>query len=56
MENKNFWWWNTERKYTIDEVKELIEKIKVFNAGAIDQYLTDHVDKVFSEWADSKAD
>ena len=42
-----------EKTYTVQEVKELVEAIKVFNAGAIDEYLTKHVDEVFNEWLES---
>lgn len=45
----NFWNW-FQKKYTIDEVMELVDKIKDFNAGAIDNYLSEHVDKVLDEW------
>lgn len=48
-EKKEFFGWGT-RKYTKEEIELLIEKVKVFNAGAIDEYLTNHVDKVFEEW------
>lgn len=50
------WWMEKEKTFTADEVKDLLERIKVFNAGAIDDYLTKHVDKVFAEWADDKKD
>ena len=45
------WWKKKDRTYTGDEVKDLLERVKVFNAGAIDPYLTNHADKVFMEWA-----
>lgn len=45
------WWFEQEKTFTSDEVKCLLERIKEFNAGAIDPYLTKHVDKVFNEWA-----
>lgn len=44
------WFKKKERTFTSDEVLELIEKIKEFNAGAIDAYLTKHVDKSFENW------
>ena len=51
-EEKDFWnWWKTtERKYTATEVLDLLERVKEFNAGAIDPYLTNHTDKAFDEW------
>jgi hypothetical protein len=45
------WWWDKKEKtFTLEEVSELLELVKLFNAGAIDQYLTNHVDKVFDKW------
>jgi len=53
---KDFWWWKTkETTYTQQEVMELLETIKEFNCGAIDQYLSNHVDKAFKEFVDKKA-
>jgi len=49
------WWKTTEKTYTAEEVFALLEKVKEFNAGAIDQYLTNHVDKAFDEWRKSLA-
>jgi len=51
-ERKEFWDWfiKTERTYTAAEVTDLLEKVKEFNAGAIDEYLTNHVDKSFDAW------
>ena len=48
-EKKEFFGWG-ERDYTKDEVEDLLARVKVFNAGAIDEYLTNHVDRVFEEW------
>lgn len=45
------WWTEQERTFTVAEVKDLLERVKVFNAGAIDAYLTNHVEKSFTEWA-----
>jgi len=47
------WFGKKEKTFTVEEIKELVEKIKVFNAGAIDEYLTKHVDTVFNEWIES---
>lgn len=44
------WWGPQERTFTVDEVKLLVDKIKEFNAGAIDDHLTKHVDSVFKKW------
>lgn len=50
---KDFWtpWAKKEKTFTTQQVKELLDKIKEFNAGAIDAYLTKHVDDVFEAWA-----
>ncbi len=50
------WFGSKEKTFTAEEVKVLVEKIKVFNAGAIDEYLTRHVDEVFKEWLESHKD
>jgi len=52
-QKKNFWgWWEEKEKtFTPDQVKDLLARVKEFNAGAIDEYLTNHVEKVFNEWA-----
>lgn len=54
MPNKKelFGWFNSDKKYTEEDVKNLIERVKDFNAGCIDQYLSKHVDEVFKEWID----
>lgn len=50
----DFFWgnWGSEkpRTFTIEEVEELLGRVKEFNAGVIDDYLTEHVDKVFKGW------
>jgi len=50
----DFFWgdWRTDnpRTFTIEQVEGLLERVKEFNAGVIDKYLTEHVDKVFKEW------
>lgn len=50
MDKKSFWWWNKEKKFTVEEIADLLERVNVFNCGAIDQYLANHVEKVFKEW------
>lgn len=52
MDKKPFWWkWKQKEKtFTVEQVANLVERIKVFNAGCIDAYLTKHADKVFKEW------
>jgi len=47
---KSFWWWNKEKKFTVEEIADLLERVNTFNCGAIDAYLTNHVEKVFKEW------
>jgi hypothetical protein len=49
-------WWpveEKEKKYTVKEIEKLLEKVKEFNAGCIDDFLSKHVDKVFEEWKKS---
>jgi hypothetical protein len=50
-EKKELFGWFT-KKYTGEEVKELLEEVKRFNCGAIDQYLTNHVDRAFEKWVE----
>lgn len=52
MEKKPFWWkWKKkEATFTVEQVANLVEQIKEFNAGIIDAYLDKHVDKVFKLW------
>lgn len=54
MAKKDFWtpWKKKEKTFTSEQVKELLDEIKKFNAGAIDQYLTNHVDNVLKLWAE----
>lgn len=55
MENRTFWsWLGWERTYTEEEVKDLLDRVKVFNAGVIDDHLTRHVDRVFDQWLQEK--
>ena len=49
-DKKELFDWFFERTFTADEVKVLIERVKEFNAGAIDAYLTNHVDQAFVAW------
>ena len=46
---KDLFGWG-EKKYTKEQIATLLEDIKSFNCGAIDGYLTKHVDKVYKEW------
>jgi len=50
---KDFWtpWTKKQKTFTPEQVKDLLERVKEFNAGAIDAYLTKHVDNVFEKWA-----
>lgn len=56
MKNKKLfdWFWKREIKFSVEEVRDLLEKVKVFNAGCIDAYLSKHVDKIFEEWLQEK--
>ena len=59
MENKKEffdWFTGNNKKFTINDVDELVELVKVFNAGAVDEYLSKHVDKVYHEWMKSKTE
>jgi hypothetical protein len=54
-DKKNFWWWGEKDKtYTAEEIRDLLDRVNDFNCGAIDDYLTKHVDKVFDEWLKEK--
>lgn len=50
------WWWKKEETFTVKDVETLLEQVKAFNCGAIDQYLSDHVDKTFVKWLEEKQD
>ena len=39
-----------DKEYTAEQVEDLMRRVKVFNAGVIDEHLNKHVDKVFKEW------
>lgn len=41
---------NQQDLISIAQVTELVEKIKQFNAGVIDQFLSKHVDETFENW------
>ena len=42
-----------ESTIKIEDVERLVEKIKEFNAGVIDNFLSKHCDAVFEEWKKS---
>lgn len=42
-----------KKKYTQEEIEKLLEDVKKFNAGAVDEPLSRHVDKVFAEWLET---
>lgn len=48
------WFEKKERQFTIAEIGELMERVKEFNAGCIDEYLSNHVDRVFDAWLTEK--
>jgi hypothetical protein len=48
------WFCKKEKTFTVTEINDLVEKIKVFNAGAIDQYLTNHVDETYEAWLEAQ--
>ena len=53
MAKKDYWtpWAKKQKTFTSEQVKDLLERVKQFNAGAIDAYLTKHVDTAFEAWA-----
>lgn len=53
-EKKELFDWLWERKFTMEEIKDLVERIKQFNCGAIDEYLTRHADRVLEDWLQEK--
>jgi hypothetical protein len=53
IDNKKKNFWPFSKKYTMEEIQVLLESIKEFNAGAIDGYLTNHVDRCFEDWQKS---
>lgn len=56
MSNKKelFGWFGSDKKFTEESVKDLLERIKEFNAGCIDEYLSKHVDEVFETWLEEQ--
>ncbi len=48
------WFWKKDRKFTVEEVRDLVQRINTFNCGAIDEYLTRHTNMVFEEWLKEK--
>lgn len=49
------WWWSSkDSTFTVEEISQLLAEVKEFNAGAIDEYLTKHVDVVFDKWLKKK--
>jgi len=45
---------NKEKKFTAEEVRDLVERIKEFNAGCVDKQLTRHADNAFEQWLNEK--
>jgi len=52
-DKKNLFGWG-QKKFTKEQIEELLERVKQFNAGCIDEYLSNHVDKVYDEWLKSQ--
>lgn len=48
------WFWKKETKFSIDEVRNLVDRICEFDCGAIDEYLTRHAEKTFEAWLKEK--
>jgi conjugal transfer/entry exclusion protein len=49
----SFWTWlfgDGTTVYTKEDIDDLVEQIKKFDAGAIDEYLSQHVDSVYARW------
>ena len=51
-----FGWFSSDRKFTKEEVQDLLERVKEFNAGCIDEHLSKHVDVAFEAWAKDHTD
>ncbi len=47
-----FWWWG-KKKYTAEQIQELVYGIKEWSSGAIDDYEEKYIDEVFENWKDS---
>jgi len=58
LERKELFGWfkskEEEKKYTFEEVKELVDLICEFNCGAIDYLLTKHAKNSFEKWVEEK--
>lgn len=48
------WFWKKEQKFSLDEVRDLVDRICDFNCGAIDLYLTRHAKHTLEEWLNEK--
>ena len=46
--------WLFGNRIRVADVIELLEKVRAFNAGAVDAPLDRHIDKVFAEWLKNK--
>lgn len=42
--------WLFGKSYKEEDIKRLLEMIKTFNAGAVDDPLSKHIDEVYKEW------
>lgn len=48
------WWLKKEETFKLSDIEELLENVKKFNCGAIDDYLSKHVDTTLVEWLEIK--
>ncbi len=46
--------WLFGDRIRVEEVVELLEKVRDFNAGAVDAPLDRHIDAVFAQWLQDK--
>ena len=51
-DKKDLWWWG-KKKYSAEEIQKLVEKIKEWSSGAIDDYEEKYIDEVFEEWKEA---
>ena len=46
--------WVSEPTFTVAEVRDLLNRVDEFNAGAVDSALSRHIARVFEEWREDK--
>jgi len=43
-------WFFSKKKYTEEDILELVSRIKEYNAGVIDEHLSKYIDNVYQSW------